>query len=236
MPHYWFVHGEILEVLRIACNIATCTFRGLMDDIDVNHHLPVVSHLHTLSIDYAVDSPGNLFLSLRLPAVREISIGLCGTISWPHTEFLSLASHSSRQLEKLVFQGIANMSSEHVISCLEAIPSLQELRFGESGYWARSPVVNDAVLRKLTYQPGSEGHLPLVPSLHTFRYQGSNIFEDQSLLDMIESRWDRELPKGLRRLRSVFIKLPRDFAPEMMAHAKTWKEEGLDIVLQTSHS
>jgi hypothetical protein len=232
---------ECLHVLRVAHNITTCTFRDMIDsDVSAgNPHLPVVSHLHTLSIDIAVRGLGEFFSSLWLPAVREIYIGRCGNVPWPHTEFLSLVSHSSRQLEKLVLQTTRNMSSEQLICCLEAIPSLQDLRFGEGERWS-SPshwhVVNDAVLWKLTHQPGLEGQLPLVPSLHTFRYVGNNTFEDQSLLDMIESRWGRELPEGLGRLHSVFIELPRDLAPEMMARAKAWKEEGLDIVFQTFYS
>jgi hypothetical protein len=230
--------SECLQVLRIARNITTCTFTELRDDSVINHHLPVVSHhLHTLSIEFAIHDPGKLFLSLWLPAVREITIGLWGNVPWPHTEFLSLVSHSSRQLEKLVLQTTPNMSSEQLICCLEAIPSLQDLRFGEGKNWSSpSHLVNDAVLRKLTHQPGLEGQLPLVPSLHTFRYVGNNTFEDQSLLDMIESRWGRELPKGLGRLRAVFVSLSRDFASETLARAKAWNEQGLDIVLQTSHS
>jgi hypothetical protein len=234
--------SECLQVLRIARNITTCTFREMMflDGSAGNPRLPVVSHLHTLSIGFAEEGLGEFFSSLWLPAVREISIDLDYHAPWPHTEFLSLVSPSSHQLEKLIFQNTRNMSSEHLICCLEAIPSLQELRCGDfdhgpgGPYWSTtSHLVNDAVLRKLTHQPGSEGQLPLVPSLHTFRYVGHNTFEDQSLLDMIESRWDRELPKGLGRLRAVFVSLSHDLAPETLARAKAWKEQGLDILLQS---
>jgi hypothetical protein len=225
---------ECLHIMLTSPNITTCEFDH-MDDYLNAHTLPVVSHLSSLSIQNAFLDLGRFFGFLTLPTLRDFSISLGSSVApWPQTEFLSLVSRSSWQLEKLTLR-CHSMSSEDLIHCLEVIPSLHELEISEPlrvtdglGLFA-SGMVDDNVLQKLTCPTGSEGQLPLAPLLRTVRFRGVRNFEDQRLFEMVESRWCGGLPKGLERLQRVYVRLDRDLRPESRSRAQALREQGLDI-------
>jgi hypothetical protein len=228
--------SHCLEFLRKASNLIDCTIDGMAPFSNALHPLPVVSRLQTLSITsirYIWHDPAKFFRLVTLPALREISVVFAQGIHWPHTDFMSLVTRSSCRLEMLKLWQVS-MSSEDLIDCLEAIPSLRELDIGCAG--DKSAMVNDAVLHKLTHYPTSAKRFPLVPSLHSVRFQGDYPFENDVLFDMVESRWCGELPKGLERLRSVRANLSQNFSPQAIACIEAWEEQGLDIVLTTSVS
>jgi hypothetical protein len=243
-----FATDECLDVLRMTPNAKAYEFKGMYEAM-VPSQSPVVSHLHSLSIaqsSHDLLDLGQIFGLLTLPSIRELSLHHRRPHVWSQPKFMSFVARSSCRLAKLVLIRIS-LSNGDLMCVLEAMPSLCELEVGAEDFQVdtlyyidrvedppyKSPV-DDTTLQKLTYHSGSSGQLPPAPSLHTVRFWGNHNFEDHSLLSMVESRWSGTLPEGLERLRSVHIKLHREFAPQTMARVEVLEEQGLDITFKTS--
>jgi hypothetical protein len=243
---FTLVVEECLQALRMAPNVMACNFKQMWGEWSLSHLQPVVSRLHTLTISASPDDDvmalGDFFGLLTLPAIRTISLRLLFLVKWPQTEFMSLISRSSCHLEKLSLNQVA-ISRGDLLSCLEALPLLRELEIDECDPdWIvpgfptmhRLPLpADDIVLYRLTNYTKS---LPLVPLLHTVFFRGNCNFTDRSVLRMVKSRWCGNLPKGLERIRSVHIFLPRAFEPPTLARGEEWREQGLDITLESTIS
>jgi hypothetical protein len=214
----------------------------------------VTSRLQSLSLTES--SFQDVLKFLVLPSLREISIknSRYGR-GWHQTEFMAFLSRSKCQLRKLVLSQ-AGMSSGDLVSCLEAIPSLEELEIGsttdtsyrnspffgvrETGSTTDAPYSHsiDFILEALTYraQASSSAKLTLSPSLHTIRLWGDLAFDETIFLNVVESRLLETLPEGLARLRSIIVDINIggtgwNLMPQTSARIEELREQGLDIRL-----
>ncbi|KAJ7765794.1 hypothetical protein B0H16DRAFT_1454336 [Mycena metata] len=124
------------------------------------------------------------FTSLTLPSLTSLEI----IGQWSVDGFLEFLARSECKLENLTL-GTGYMHGDKVLTLLESLPLLKTLVLdadvGTSRHLANR-VITDNLLRRLIFYPDSDCVLPRLTHL-TLRTPIN--FEDQVLLDVIESRW-----------------------------------------------
>ncbi|KAJ7158553.1 hypothetical protein C8R46DRAFT_1354515 [Mycena filopes] len=185
---------EFMHILSEGRNIESCQFFVLVSPTSTlalpaaPPVAPSVLRHNLRSLDLTADLFSRVFNQLELPSLTHISIKRFDfTPVWPHKDFMSLLKRSKCALESLSLTD-TDMTPEQMIEFLRhASPTLEKLIL-TSDRRLRHTIVNDDVLRLLTWTPGSAGP-PVCPRLSMVKFWDCHTSTDGVLADMIESRW-----------------------------------------------
>lgn len=172
------------------------------------------------------------FDRLTLPCLKSLSIGLPLThgpgpyaqSSWPLEAFTSFLSRSSCFLNALSLKNI-KIAADELLSMLHLTPALTSLNIHEIPVQGTEPcpLVTDELLRSLTHFPHtSNANITLpVPRLTHLELRAAPFFNDQALLNMIESRW---LPQSVHSHESGGVACLESVDVSFMKQAFKFKE------------
>lgn len=199
--------NECLDVLQSTprLNEATISF-------EILHHTPRTSSMVVIPQSESLSLSMNrwslhgflLFLdALSLPSARTLKFQLQAR-TFPHTNFISLINRSSCSLTRLDLLSV-DISDEHLIQCLHAVPLLRVLALQHEGTAAILRALNPEYATHFTYTE------PVVPRLETFIYSTleESLSSDRDIHEMLYSRWGRD---GFTFLRFVTIINPRVYS------------------------
>ena len=206
--------AECLVILQQCPQLLSCEFwkiRDLESDVlDVQMFSPItLPRLRSLAL-HSTAGADMLLEYLVLPALTRLKIAIVGDASgqnvgvsaWSQRRFNNFFARSNSPLQSLILQDVLP-SEEALIHCLECISaSLVELVLLDTrGVF----VVRDRVLTLLIARQALDGSVTcLCPRLEVLRFGRSLLSADGLLADMVESRWERNLPWGpVTRLRSI---------------------------------
>jgi hypothetical protein len=177
----------------------------------------------------------NTFFS-RLNTSNLVSLELI--CQWSARDLTGFLSRSECKLENLRL-GTGYMKYENIVPVLENLPLLKTLVLDADIGTSRqlqNRVITDKLLRRFIFYPDSDS---LLPSLEHLSLKTSVNFEDQVLLDVIESRWVPWVTElyGVRvsRLTSVdlhFCGKKETLAPSTIEELRVLHSAGLRISLQ----
>ncbi|KAJ7144955.1 hypothetical protein C8R43DRAFT_1108790 [Mycena crocata] len=229
--------------LRLCTQLVECSLDRLKLAMDTEPPLMrPLRHLRVLRL--AVDttthtsSPENImkafFISLTAPDL--VSLDVVG--QWYPEDVTKFVSRSACELENLSL-GMGYMKDEKIIAVLESLPLLKTLVLDADIGTSRqlqNRAITDKLLRRLILYPDSDG---LLPSLTHLELKTTRNFEDQVLLDVIESRWIPWVTElyGVRvaRLTSVDLHLcgrVETLDPETIEELRDLFAAGLRVSLQ----
>lgn len=126
-----------------------------------------------------------LLLNLVLPALRYLWIDFIRADDWSHTQFLTFIAPFSLHLQTLHLYG-PPISEHQLIHCLWSLPSLVVLVLLDRPHGG---CIRDRLLSLLTYKSSAY----LCPKLEELRLDGVDLCQDESIADMVESRWRLEV-------------------------------------------
>ncbi|KAJ6630241.1 hypothetical protein B0H10DRAFT_1983751 [Mycena sp. CBHHK59/15] len=181
-----------LRVVQLCPRLVECSLDKLRvpADVDLSPFYPS-SKLRSLRL--AVDTRRaqagesivhSFFACLTTPIL--ISLEVVG--QWSPVDFTKFLSRTQCQLENLTL-GTGYMKDDKIILVLESLPLLKTLVLDADVGTSRqlqNRVITDKLLRRLTFFPDSDS---LLPCLTHLALRTAVNFEDQVLVDVIESRW-----------------------------------------------
>jgi len=215
-------------ILQECPNLVRCTvdiyrMDDTLDDLD---HASIASLHLLLRVRNDLDV---LFNILTLRALQDLDIArpfdAGSTVTLPQNAVASMLDRSSCNLQRLRLFRVGFTSDELVV-ILQAQPSLVELVIHEP----TSPIVTKQVLERMTHdtsQSFSMGSPLVVPNLKRLELFAAFAFGDQVILDLIRSRWRRDLTR-VADLESVKLGIDRAVSSETTAQMALWRKEGLD--------
>ncbi|KAJ7143068.1 hypothetical protein C8R43DRAFT_1015575 [Mycena crocata] len=224
-----------LEILRDASNLVDGSFELLDEHSSALERItiPPLVHLHSLSLSGISIRNGNaLFMTilsfLKTPALQSLTLKFPSSF-WTDTltitPFLSFVSKSSFQLQTLVIS-LMPTTTETLIECLKAIPSLVHLKLEPAHI-----VDMNTILAQFT---GHSDFLPKLESLHLlFTGHSSSVhaITVSGLIEMLCWRW---ASVGITRLKSFQLAHAHresvfDEAAKFHSDFRRLKEEGMDL-------
>jgi hypothetical protein len=150
----------------------------------------VLKDLRTLSLQ-TFTSLTDLFTHLTLPALIFLRINFGRVDSWSHSAFISFVSPFSSNLATLHLDGPPILEAT-LIEYLRLLPSLDELGLTDR---SRIGIIGNELLSSLTYRgEDSEAIAYLCPKLTVLELFGVHACTDEHLVEMLESRWRRQVP------------------------------------------
>jgi hypothetical protein len=196
---------------------------------------PVISYISSLHLTQTKPGDcGGIFSSLTLPALRNLSIRFVGA-PWAHADFMALRTRSHFQLERLSLVSVEILYND-LVSLLQALPSLIEIEIDSvhaTNLVDHMPIVDDNLLELLTYNMIStnSSHLNMLPRVQTIKLWGPHPFSDNTLVNMIQSRWQQP-PPNLARLQYVGLKYHRPWDVQEISRLEKFREEELELFLE----
>jgi F-box-like len=219
---------ECLEILQLVPNLVKCIVYNVSSTSEASiplQNTPTLTfpRLRSFSVLHSV-SPDEIFKHLQLPIIHALHVAYnderksSKDLRWfSQQPFLSLLS-SSHTLRKLEIDCLrVHEDSVHVVCCLRAAPSLEELCLRGSGGW-----ITADLLRLLTRQENIDA---LVPALEVVEIRDHSI-PSYDCMSMIESR---QVTVGayLKRVHiEGLVSQRRDF--ESLAQMQTGRNGHLD--------
>ncbi|KAJ7732714.1 hypothetical protein B0H16DRAFT_1893022 [Mycena metata] len=204
------VAEDFMHILREGTNIKCCQFFVLAASPSTlglpatPAIAPFVLRHNLRSLDLTADLFGRVFNQLELPCLTHLSIKRFSTPIWPHSNFMSLLTRSKCALESLSLTD-TDMTPDQMIEFLQhASPTLEKLILTNDRR-LRHTIVNDDVLRLLTWVPGTAS--PVCPRLSMVKFWDCHVSTDGVLADMIESRWKGRDGGPNRGLSIAFVML-----------------------------
>jgi hypothetical protein len=177
-----------LHIIRNCHNLIKATFviRESLPPSSGSITLPFMRSLNIKS-GRSVD---NIFDQLRAPVLEDVDITLqfpdYGYI-WPHKQFMPFLLAAQSTMRSLRLHDAA-ITEHNLIEYLQCAPGLVELDVWDLPERGQD-AITDRVFELLTYR-GSGEPLCLCPNLEVIFLMGSHIpYNDQSIVDMVESRW-----------------------------------------------
>ena len=227
------VHLGSPTVLEACSNLNRCTIDvcSLDDTLDHLDHSSLVSLHLILHVKKHLDV---LFNILTFRALQDLDIvrplAENATLALPQNAVASMLDRSSCNLQRLRLFRIG-ISGDELVAILQAQPSLVELVIHEP----TSPIVTKRVLKRMTHNMShsfSTASPLVVPNLKRLELFAQFPFGNRVILDLIQSRWRRDLTQG-PRLESVKLGFTRTVSSEMIAQMAFWRKEGLNLEVQT---
>lgn len=173
---------------------------------------------------------GGLIPSLTLPCLRDLTLTKLpdpprtihnfppSPVSWPHTEFLSLAERSSFHAHLLSLDlSHVSITLVELLEFLSVLPSLERLAISEDEYIDYDEsLFNNTLLKSLTLTPDSP--CP-VPRLCILRVRSRLEFDDNIYLQFLLSRLHPRVPFEceIRWFESDYRNHRRDLDPAVLA-------------------
>lgn len=229
---------ECLVILQQCPQLLSCEFRKIRsvesDVVDVDMFSPItLPRLHSLAL-HSISGADMLLDYLILPALTRLKIAVVsdasgqnvGVSTWSQRRFSNFFALSNCPLQSLILQDVLP-SEEALIHCLECVSaSLVELVLLDTrGLF----VMRDRVLTLLVARQARDGSVAcLCPRLEALRFGRSLMSADGLLADMVESRWERNLPWGpVTRLRSINPCISVVDHPEDVRRLAVLRDKGL---------
>ncbi|KAJ7646034.1 hypothetical protein DFH06DRAFT_1424765 [Mycena polygramma] len=164
----------------------------------------------------------------RLETPKFLHSGLM-TSRWNQPCFLDLARRSSLHATLVVLRIDAVIEEHQLLQCLTALPLLEDLYISDSNN--HPSTITDSLLRQLVWEPDQPG---LVPRLDFLRLNSLMRFRDDTLRDMVESRFIPERSPYIFALNMHYLSnRERDLSPafvEMMSELEDLGEASFTIV------
>ncbi|KAJ7221610.1 hypothetical protein GGX14DRAFT_430431 [Mycena pura] len=185
---------EAIRTLELCPQLVECSISMLQ--VAPDEELPPCRpHRQLRTLGLAVDTTRSLIQTAE-SVLRTFFMGVtapkltCLKVigQWSPHDVKDFLSRSECTLEHLVL-GTGYMKDDKIIQVLEILPSLQTLELDADIGTTRqiqNRVITDKLLRRLVFFPDSDCLLPRL--LHLTLRTALN-FEDQVLLDVLESRW-----------------------------------------------
>jgi hypothetical protein len=218
---------ECVSILVRCPNLISCTFGSIYRPLSTMYPVDWKPHFHLRTLQvYSTASLTHFFDCIMLPALCSIRID--GHLSYVVTELISLLSRSSSVLESAHFDVLSKNEEDHLIRCLEHMPSLVELRICQH----KACFKINGLLRRLTPSPGG---IVLAPKLQNFVLQTDRVtFDKITFVDMLRSR--RPSPEGRSQsqtecLRAIHIHCLTSPDDEFLDDIRYLSMEGLDVSL-----
>lgn len=221
--------GEILDGLRIMPNIVECS---VIKSIDKFPNTGQTVTMHSLqSLNLGKNNRGLPFFidSLVLPQLAHVCINDTHDCLLLVTSILSLVSRSHYSLQAPTLFALI-VKADELLRVLKTVSSLKELEVD----WIKCDddcAFNDDVVAYLTWGP-SDIERPL-PNLCTLRLWGAMKFEDENLVDMIQSRW-YNVPTNCTKFRQVGLLYTRSWEERLSPVCIHSTNKGLDSAATTS--
>ncbi|KAJ7472237.1 hypothetical protein B0H11DRAFT_1866917 [Mycena galericulata] len=174
--------------------------------------LPTLRFLHLLREECHMD----LLQHLTLPALETLSISFENA---DIPRFLTFLSRSACSLQRIIFDAWPFDQIE-LIKCLEAMPSLQELKLWRPQYFT------DAFLRQLADPAVLLPNLQTLELNHVYPIQ----FTMPALVGMLASRWNA--PVRLRTFRTVLHKASTVADPESVFRLQALVASGMRLHIE----
>jgi hypothetical protein len=188
---------DCLHLMQHCCNLIEgtlqiCEGQGLSSPVSGYVTLPFVRALHIISNGFI----GNVFDHLRTPVLEYVFFELEDTdpeTLWPHKQFVTFLLSVQSSLRSLRLHN-TNMTEHNLIECLQSAPALAEFSLVDFQIYRHNPIT-DQVFDLLTYRGTSADAICLCPKLEIIcMLGGHNAYKDQSILEMVESRWVFQSP------------------------------------------
>ncbi|KAJ7761975.1 hypothetical protein DFH07DRAFT_814744 [Mycena maculata] len=189
------VTDDFMHILNEGANLEECQFFVLASP--TSNLGPTATPLalrHNLRIlDLTADLFGRLFAQLELPRLTDISVRRFDLVPhhtpiWPQQEFMSLLTRSKCALERISLSDM-DIAPADMSTCLRhTSASLQKLILTNDRRM-RHTIINDDVLRLLTWGAPEAGGSQLCPQLSFVKFWDCHSSTDAVLADMVESRW-----------------------------------------------
>ncbi|KAJ7917109.1 hypothetical protein B0H13DRAFT_2444639 [Mycena leptocephala] len=195
---------ELMRLIRRCTTLTAVNF--LVDISGLSPQLglpPVDAHLTCLTIalqntripnsdsTQVTEAFSEIMGTFTLPRIKRLSIRMNSPrpISWPQGQFLTFFTRSScrETLTSLVLHRMM-ITDVELLVCLTGLPRLETLAIADVPSVDGSTdhiIVTDALLDELTRTAGT-AHL--IPHLHVFRFTSLFRFNQQALLDVVNSR------------------------------------------------
>ena len=225
---------DCAEYMRKASNLVQCTLGNCWLDSDVR--VPdriVVSQIVSLHLEETYQSGvESIFQYVTLPALRDLSISFRGTV-WPHSYYVAFLLRSRCRIERLALIG-ATMAYQELVSLLQSLPSIVELHIlwvdttVAEGY---QPIVDDNFLRLLTCNESLDTPPVLLPKLQAIMLWGPLLFDDQSLVNMIQTRLLKP-PPSVACLAYVGLYYHRQWDKGAMKRLESFRASGLELIVE----
>jgi hypothetical protein len=225
---------DCAEHIRRAPNLVQCTLGGcwMNSDVGVPDRI-VVSQIVTLHLEETYQSGvETIFQYVTLPVLRDLSISFRDGTVWPHSSYVTFLLRSRCRIERLALIG-ATMAYQELISLLQGLPSIVELHIlwvdttVAEGY---QPIVDDNFLRLLTCNESLDTPV-LLPKLQAIMLWGSLRFDDQSLVNMIQTRLLKP-PPGVACFAYVGLYYHREWDEGAIKRLESFQASGLELLVE----
>lgn len=184
---------DFMRILSEGANLASCQFFVLASSGSnlAPPTVPFVLRHNLRSLDLTADLFGRLFHQLELPCLTELSVRRFDNVPhptpvWPHQEFMSFLMRSKCPLQLLGLNDM-DITPDEMSDCLRHTSATLEKLTLTNDRRMRHTIINDDVLRLLTWTPGSQ--LGICPRLSMVKFWDCHASTDGVLADMVESRW-----------------------------------------------
>ncbi|KAJ6606191.1 hypothetical protein DFH09DRAFT_1269246 [Mycena vulgaris] len=183
-----------VRIFQLCPQLVECSLDRLKEVPAENFNPVVFPSRHLRFLRLAVDTttpthpPESLLKTFftHLTTPNLASLELVG--QWFPVDLTGFLTRNEGKLESLTL-GMGYMKDENVVSVLETLPLLKSLVLDADIGTSRqlqNRVITDNLLRRLVFYPDSDC---LLPCLTHLTLRTSLNFEDQVLLDVVESRW-----------------------------------------------
>jgi hypothetical protein len=241
------VAGDWPYVIQRSPDLVHCRLdcKGSKSLTTVLPETPILqTHLRSLqlAVEERVDLV-NIMDSITAPALDELEIEQANPSLFPREAQVHLSSFLTRSgctIRCLRLNGVTIFEDE-LLACLQQLPLLADLELcitWETCLERRLHAITSAVMGQLTHR--KSGHI-LVPKLKHLTLTAAFDFDDQTILDMVQSRWRlvelgcvdsiEESTQRVEFLESVCLNFCREVRPETIAQMALWRDEGLDLKL-----
>lgn len=224
-----------IRILHSASNLRDATFHITdIGPLPLPNHLPPLNHLQSLTvggIEYpgAATAPLSILEGLTTPALQKLTL-MFPYFKWVTdiSPFLSFASRSSFQLQALTMSFMPT-TTEILIQCLDAIPSLLHLKI-QPGFH----VDMNTIFAQLT---GNVNFLPRLESLHVILTQPVPLTQavpTAALIGMLSWRWGSVRLSRLRSFQFAYTCTTTPaFDEDLLFHPdfRRLKEEGMVLYI-----
>ncbi|KAJ6546802.1 hypothetical protein B0H19DRAFT_1074806 [Mycena capillaripes] len=182
--------ADAVRVLYLCPQLEECSFDKMKEPMETQPPMLRPSlDLRALRLAVDISSAEAIMKTFFdcLTAPNLVSLEMVG--QWSPDDFKEFLTRSECELEKLSLS-TGYMKDDKIIDLLESLPLLDTLVLdadkGTSRQLQNRGVITDKLLRRLIFYPDSDC---MLPSLTHLTLKTAVNFEDQVLLDVIESRW-----------------------------------------------
>jgi hypothetical protein len=182
---------DAVRILHLCPRLVECSFDKLIfaaADTDIIADLRPLRKLRSLRLSVNSVSAQPILKTLfdSLTAPKLVSLEIIG--QWTPSDLTEFLARSQCKLASLILS-TGYMKDEKILDVLQTLPHLDKLVLDADTGTSRqlqNRVITDKLLRRLIFYPDSDC---VLPSLTHLTLKTAVNFEDQVLLDLIESRW-----------------------------------------------